>query len=60
MASMLPITTQMQISNNRNLTLMSCLKEYGYTVMSQALGSRIIVFFNFINKMCIYNVYEPV
>jgi hypothetical protein len=25
---------------------------------SQALGSRIFVFFNFINKMCIYNVYE--
>ena len=26
----------------------------------QALGSRIFVFFNFINNMCIYNVYEPV
>ena len=26
----------------------------------QTFGSRIFVFFNFINKMCIYNVYEPV
>ena len=26
----------------------------------QALGSSIFAFFNFINKMCIYNVYEPV
>ena len=27
---------------------------------SQALGSRIFFFLNFINKMYIYNVYEPV
>jgi hypothetical protein len=27
---------------------------------AQALGSRIFVLFNFINKMCIYNVYEHV
>jgi hypothetical protein len=30
-------------------------------ISSQALGSRIFFFLlNFINKMCIYNVYEPV
>jgi hypothetical protein len=28
--------------------------------LPQALGSRIVLFFNFINKMCIYNVYTRV
>ena len=33
---------------------------YSFLSNTQALGSRIFVFFNFINEMCIYNVYEPV
>jgi hypothetical protein len=34
-------------------------KNLYFRFKSQALGSSIFVFFNFINKMCIYNVYEP-
>ena len=53
---------QFQPIKNWSRTIIHFMAKHCENILfkSQALGSRISVFFNFINKMCIYNVYEPV